>query len=423
MTVLLIVGGIVVDLGRARSAQMGSQNSADASALAAANALYPAISCANGADGAPPCLRSAVDAAKVYAEQNFAVSSSAWSQSCTFEAGFTAVGGQTSCVQFDSLTQPSKIWVQIPTRDVEMTLGKLVGLQNVPISMKAQAALSQGSAGVCGLCVLNASAMSGNAKLTVNNSGVGMNGKPSFSGNTNLKVNNGTFTTEKSPSTSGNITFSPAPTVGPIVEDPYKNVPMPPSLSGLPVVGNRSLSGNGACSLTPGIYGNISISGNHVCYFSAGLYVITGTISMSGNTTINATTGVTFYFTCGSPSSVRECGTSWPFSETGGSLSYSGNQLLKIISPTSGPTQGFAILYDRNNSAGLSYSGNQNNILRGSIYAASSTMNMSGNSGTSGIDTSIVVKGLNLSGNSEFTLNYTEAVNPKQTKPSVSLSR
>jgi hypothetical protein len=423
MVVLLIVGGMVVDLGRARSAQLESQNSADASALAAANALYPATTCANGADGGPPCLRSAVAAAKTYAAQNFSVSASAWTQSCSFGAGFTSVPGETSCVQFDSLSAPSKIWVQIPTLDVEMTLGKLVGLENVPISMRAQAALSQGSSGACGLCVLNASAMSGNSKLTVNNAGVGMNGKPSFSGNTTLKVNNGIFTTEKSPSTSGNTNFDPGPVVGPTVDDPYQNVPLPPSLSGLPVVGNKSLSGNGACSLTPGIYGNISVSGNHVCYFSAGLYVVTGTISLSGNTTIDATTGVTFYFTCGSPSSVHECGTTYPYVETGGALSYSGNQVLKIISPTSGPTQGFAILYDRNNNAGLSYSGNQNNILYGSVYAASSTMNMSGNSGTTGIDTSIVVKGLNLSGNSEFTLNYTEARNPSMSKPSIALSR
>lgn len=413
----------MVDLGRARLAQMSSQNAADASALAAANALYPPAGCAGFGDSGTPCLRSAVAAAKSYAEKNFNVTATRWSQSCTFGAGFTAVAGQTSCVQFDNLTAPTKVWVRIPTEDVKMTLGKMAGVQDVLISMRAQASLTQGAAAACGMCVLSSSAMSGNSKLTVNNAGVGMNGKPSFSGNTTLKVTGGSFTNEKTPSTSGSYSFTPYPTIGVKVEDPFQAVPLPPSLSGLPVMGNKSMSGNGACTLNPGIYGNISFSGNHSCTLTAGIYAITGTLSLSGNTTINATSGVTLYFTCGTPSSVHECGATYPFLETGGSFAYSGNQTVKIVAPSSGPTQGFAILYDRGNNNNVSYSGNQNNILEGSIYAAKATMNMSGNSGVSGIDTSIVVNGLNLSGNSDFTINYTTKSNPKQLKPSVSLSR
>ncbi|HNI70759.1 MAG TPA: pilus assembly protein TadG-related protein [Marmoricola sp.] len=423
MVMLLIVGGIVMDLGRARVSQMASQNAADASALAAINALYPATSCAGFGDSAPPCLNSAVAAAKDYAQKNFGVAAAAWSQTCSFEGSFTPAGGQTSCVQFDSLTQPSKVWVQIPARDVEMTLGKLAGVEEVSISMRAQAALSQGNSGDCGFCVLGTSSMSGNPHLTVTNAGVGINGKPSFSGNVDLDVVNGTFTTEQTPNKSGNVSFSPNPTVGVRVSDPFLGIPLPPSLSGMTVHGNVSKSGNGACSLSPGIYGNISVSGNHTCNLSPGLYAITGTMSFSGNSVINASSGVTLYFTCGTPAAPHECGATWPFSEVGGSLRYSGNQTLKVVAPSTGPTKGFAILYDRNNSNSLNYSGNQANVLQGSIYAAKATMNMSGNSGTIGMNSAIVVQGVNLSGNAHFNINYTKEANPTQSKPSIGLSR
>lgn len=418
MVILCVVAGIVVDLGRARVTQMASQNAADASALAAATALYPSSGCASDADAGAPCLQSAVEAAKDYAEENLHVDPGAWGQSCSFDGSFVPAGAGTSCVQFDSLAEPTKVWVQIPIEDVQMTLGKLAGVEDVPISTRAQATLVQGSGVPCGVCVLGNTRMSGNADLAVTDAGVGLNGTPAFSGNTRVSVTNGTFTTERAPSVSGNTAFTPSPSVGVRVDDPFQDAAMP-DVGGLPAKGDTSLSGNGPCVLEPGTYGDISLSGNRTCTLTEGIYAITGRLSWSGNTSVDATAGVTLYFTCGTVSRPRECGSG----EAGGSLSYTGNQSLEIIAPASGETQGFAILYDRGNSASLDYSGNHGNVLVGAIYAASATMNMSGNSGTIGMDTAIVVGNLNVSGNADFTIDYTQETNPSQTTVTPSLSR
>ena len=62
--VLFGIAALVVDLGLARDTRQASQIASDASALAAANVLYPVGACASALDTARPCMNSAVAAAK-----------------------------------------------------------------------------------------------------------------------------------------------------------------------------------------------------------------------------------------------------------------------------------------------------------------------------------------------------------------------
>ena len=91
VTVLVIMVALVVDLGLARDTRRASQNAADASALAGANALYPVAGCVGGL--ATPCTADAISAVKSYALDNFGVSAADWSGcTATLPSGYVAQG-------------------------------------------------------------------------------------------------------------------------------------------------------------------------------------------------------------------------------------------------------------------------------------------------------------------------------------------
>ncbi len=74
--VMLSLAALVVDLGMARDSRRQAQNTADAAALAAANALY-ATRAPNL--NQPGDFDAAVDAAKSYAAENYGTTESEWS--------------------------------------------------------------------------------------------------------------------------------------------------------------------------------------------------------------------------------------------------------------------------------------------------------------------------------------------------------
>src|SRR5436190_14128659 len=73
---LFVLAALVVDLGIARDSRRQAQNTADAAALAAANALYgttaPKLN-------KPGNFVAAVQAAKDYAAENYGITNSEWS--------------------------------------------------------------------------------------------------------------------------------------------------------------------------------------------------------------------------------------------------------------------------------------------------------------------------------------------------------
>ena len=360
-----------------------------------------------------------------YAAVNYDTTAAMWT-SCTDPlrpAGYYVPSGSTPCISFDSATAPTKIRVLMPTRAVKTTMGGLTGVDQVPVARVAEAGVSTSPAAACGMCVLENTAVSGTPALNVSNAGVHLNGQPTFSGNASVKVTGGTFTVEKTPVTNGNVTLSPAPTVTGRKPDPFASLVMPFSSVGLPDFGTVSKSGKDSCNLQPGRYTSIRVSGSVDCTMAAGLYVLAGGgLSMSGTSSMDASAGVTLYFTCGSSSAVTECGRTSAY-ETGAGLSVSGTNDWNIKAPTTGPTAGLAIVYDRKNNNNLDYSGTNQDRLVGSVYAAYATMNLSGTADSANTDSMIVVRNLNLSGNGTIAISYTVANNVPATSATASLTR
>lgn len=406
---LFVVAALVVDLGLARDTRRQSQNAADASALAAANVLYPSSACANPVGSTPPCLADAVKAAKDYAAVNFGVAAADWASCPAAPSGFQVVSGSPSCISFDNLTAPTKVWVLMPTRDVKTGFGVLAGTRSVPIASNARAALTPGGAGVCGLCVVGPGTHDlQNGDALVTNASVVFNGSLVLNPQGSVKSTTGTVSIEGTGPNKGTVT--PAPIVGaPHIDDPMASLVLPPDMSGLAVKTPANM-----CTGGPGIYLNPTAS---ACVLSPGLYVIVGG-TLGGNHGVVAN-NVTMYFTCKStsgPVAPRACN---PGETTGGGLDLSGNGDFSITAPTTSTNKsipGVAIVFDRNADQTLRLVGNGALHITGSIYMKSGTLDMRGNGCTAatGINSLIVVDDLAFSGaNACLTDNYSLDANYK----------
>ena len=127
---LFVMAGLVVDLGLARDVKRQSQNSSDAAALAAANALF--------ANSAVPDFVAAGAAAKNYAALNFGVTAADW-LTCTDPGALTFKPAGTACISFDSDTKPTIARVATPTRKVDTGFGRAAGVTTIPIKSAAEA--------------------------------------------------------------------------------------------------------------------------------------------------------------------------------------------------------------------------------------------------------------------------------------------
>jgi Putative Flp pilus-assembly TadE/G-like len=386
-TTLFIIAALVVDLGLARDTKQQSQNAADASALAAGNVLYSTTSTA-------PNFTAAVAAAKSYASSNFDVASTAWA-GCTDpgKLGYT-VPGETECISFDQSAKPTLVRVVIPEREVSFGLGVLAGVTKVDITTGARAALAPPGL-PCILCVLGSGLTHDlqNGDVLAQNGNVHFNGSVSV-GTNGLVVTNGQTTVEGTASGSlANYTPDPTTGVSPI-PDPLAFLALPPDMSTLAVKTNP-------CTDGPGKYGSFSFP-NSTCTLTAGLYVIAGGYGGSGaqwaqsgnNSSVIAGSGVTLYFTCGTPNTPIAC----PVGEQGAWIDFTGNGSITITPPLSGPLKGVSIVYDRNNTQDLRLTGNGIAGMQGTIYTASGTLQMNGN-GCTATNAAVVVRDIEMNGN------------------------
>lgn len=372
---LLVLAGMVVDLGLARDTARRSQDAADASALAGAGVLYPTSgACTLGpAPRTAPCYQDAISAAKAYALRNFGVSAAEWA-SCTDPAKYYVVPGETPCVSFadDSLATtapatPTKVRVAIPTRTVTTGLGSLAGVGTIDLTRSARVALVPGTARSCGLCILGKGVSGlGNGDVTVTGGSVHANGTIDSGPNGAVRVTPAPNTISLSGTCPGNCVPT-AITGVPTIEDPYLTaISLPLGTSGLTAKTNP-------CSEGPGIYPTTEIP-NSTCNLAPGLYVLTGTWSGKNNTLLQGT-GVTLYGTCGTPTAPVVCASG----ATGGSLDAK-NGNVRITAPSSGPLAGLAVVYDRQNIAGLNIQGNGNSAITGTIYAPKALLEFPGTS-------------------------------------------
>ena len=418
-SMLFVVAALVVDLGLARDTKRQSQNAADASALAAANVLYPVSNVCtlvnpNGTKNVP-CYADAVKAAKDYARTNLGVADSDWA-SCTDPNGYWHPVGYPACITFADATlqktqptKPTEVRVIAPIQNVKTGFGTLAGTNTIKISTGARAGLNAGSSSSCALCFLS-SVNTNKFDVNITGAGIAING--------NITGNNGTWSASSisvldPTQTDKHLSATPAPTAGPGFTDPWaSNTAVPPSTTGLTLRGT-----NNPCTKGPGVYTTPTIP-NGACPLAPGLYVVTGTWAGKNNTLVTGT-GVTLYFTCGTttPTVCNGAG------QAGGTLNMK-NGGLNYSAPTSGPLSGLAIVYDRGNTSPMSLQGNGAwTSFSGAIYAPRSTLDFNGTSNVLVKGGPIILKSATGNGTTGFTVSGASSVVYAQGPPTIALDQ
>ncbi len=371
---LCMIAGLVVDLGLARDTRRQSQNTADASALAAANVLYPpsdTCTLANPGGGyTAPCFGDAITAAKTYAATNQQVTEADWS-ACTDPAAYWHPAGFTPCISFTDATlsasqpvQPTEVRVLTPTKAVGTGFGSLAGISQIDVRAVARAGVLSSTNNNCALCFLG-DIDAGNADFTVSGAGIQVNG--------DLEIGASAYWTADSIGASGSVTgshFSPAVDNTPAFTDPLAGLTLP-TLTGtkFPAVAGCNTT------INPGVYGSISLGNNHTCTLNPGKYVITGRWLL-GNKSLLQGSGVTLYFTCGTVATPKVCAAG----DTGGGWLDGKNGTVAITSGAAGFTD-YVIIYDRLNPQGaIGLQGNGGTSITGAVYAPKARLDFNGNS-------------------------------------------
>jgi hypothetical protein len=300
------------------------------------------------------------------------------------------------------------------TRQVPTHFLPIVGKEHITVSRTGIAAVTTVAGVPCVLCVLDPAAAgafndTGGATVTVLNGGVVVNSTSStgttLGSNATVNATGGTISLVGNWNQKG--TLSPTPlTHAPPAPDPLAALAAP-SLAAYTSCPNVTASGQTNTVITPGCYNTLSVTGNGALLLQPGLYIITGQVKNTGNGSGGIQgAGVTLYVTCGgnAPSSCATGGGS------GGTINIGGSGYVNLSAPTSGTYQGVTVFYDRNNSAGLSIVGNGSQ-LSGTVYAKSSTMTITGNSGNMADNSLIVVDQFFFNGTTGFTDNFTPGSN------------
>jgi Flp pilus assembly protein TadG len=391
--VLFGLAALVVDLGHARDVKSQAQNAADASALAAANAMYLTT--------LEPDIAAAADAAKRTARANMGITEAEWNRCVDSNrpAGYTSIGGPCISMRVvrDSQNRPLSTYVRVrvPSQTVQTPMASLLGVGSVDVPAYAETLAVRFPKSKCGVCILGTNTHTlQNGNLRASDTGIHFNGNVTLGSQgvvsaTDLDLsdlNDVKITVEGN---AGGSNWSPSPvTRSPRLVDPLAFLTMPFDWSTLPIRNTANPCTNG-----PGRYGSFSSFGPD-CVLSPGLYVITGSWSLTGSDQVTAN-GSTLYFVCGTPSSPRPCSTS---GERGGSLNATGGAGLAVSAPVTGPQQGLSIVYDRNNTSDLVFKGNGGGSS-GTIYALRSKFVYTGNGGGAGMDSLIVAGDIGFSGN------------------------
>ena len=358
--VMFGLAAFVVDLAVEKGMRRDAQSAADASALAAANALYSA--------GSTPDFTAAVAAVKSYASFNLGVSDAEWAScSATSPLPYTPVG-TSSCISFDSSTSPSNVRVVIPPRKSPSLFGGVFGYRGAWVDALAQAQVASSTQTPCAFCVLGEGTHDAqNGNIAVSNGDTWINGNITFGPQGGVATTTGgTYVEAPTVNRPANVTGNPVTYSAGAVQDPLSFLTLPPSTTGLVVRSNP-------CTDGPGFYGAQNLNGNGTCTLAPGLYVFTDPLTLGGSEKLSGT-GVTLYFTCGVAGTIGSCGSD----AQPGSLQAS--NALNLSAPTSGALKGLVIAYDRSNTGTITFQGSiASSLVTGTVYAPAATMVVQGN--------------------------------------------
>ncbi len=397
LVVLVGTAGLAIDLGVARAKRRSAQNAADAAAVAGADDLP---------GGAPTdAIADAMCAAALngYVDRSGAVTCNGHTYPA--QTGVTVTVNTPPMTSKSHNGDPNSVEVTI-SQDVATGFMRVLKRNTVTVSGRAVATAS----GLrCALCVLSSNApqaLFGNNAGTLRVNGLGIV--------VNSSAANAGFLKDSAQVTAPSIgvvgctvlhdtaTFTPAPQCGvPPVSDPLASLPVP-APSG-PSFGTVSDSGNQ--TIDPGVYSSISVGGNGTLTLNPGVYVVTGQFAVHDSGAVFGN-GVTLYFAC--PSYPTPC---TPGETDGGNLYMNDASTFNLTAPTSGPQQGIAIFYDRNNAAGLTSRDASNPSITGTIYARSAAA-LFGDRGTATLNSLVVVNTISVQdGTRGVTINYDKSQN------------
>jgi hypothetical protein len=229
---------------------------------------------------------------------------------------------------------------------------------------------------------------SGNASLVVSNSGSvnvdsGNVAGVLASGNASLKATRFDLHGAPGDQTSGNakLTGTVASSAS-VLAVPADLAALPiPTPSGTLFTGNYG--GQTSVTLQPGTYSSLQVSGNASVKLAPGVYYLKTGLSVSGNAQVTGQ-DVILYLPSGS------------------SLNISGNAKLTLTAPPSGTYQGVALF--ASGAVPVSITGNATFLFSGTIYAAGSTLTVSGNAVLQGFNAEVVAADLNESGNASVQI-------------------
>jgi Flp pilus assembly protein TadG len=370
--VMFAFAAIIVDLGVARTTSSQAQDSVDASALAAANVLYPG-------GGGSPDFAGAVAAAENYAASNYGTTPEEW-LNCTDSAPLPVTPGATSCISFDEAAQPKKVRVRLPDSTVKSFFGGVVGYSGMTIAVAAQAAVAETTVdSPCAFCILGTGTHNSidDGTLRVSGGHVRINGSLALgSGGVDLDATYSTFV-QGTINRPGQVS-SPQPGSAPVSDPLVSSVTNPPSgASSLPLRSAGSLCGPGPAN-GPGRYGAVTLSSGAACTLQPGLYVFTDPLTIGDRDLVTGAGGVTLVFTCGSGGNIATCGSD----ATPGTLRVTDTDAHVVLtapttSPPSGAVKGLALLFSPGNTASLLIAGGDtSSTITGTIYGPDATVDI-----------------------------------------------
>jgi hypothetical protein len=171
--------------------------------------------------------------------------------------------------------------------------------------------------------------------------------------------------------------------------DPYADVPQP-EFNNVPCSPPPNTSPTTATTVSNPtgilrICNNWNLMGNVV--FEPGLYVIDGsTFRSTGSNTYTVTgSGVTFLLA------------------NGADVRITGNALLELSAPTSGPLSGMLFFGDRTTTANHTINGSAGSSLNGAVYLPAGNLTYSGRSATVGGCTQIIASTITMTGSSQLS--------------------
>lgn len=404
LVVLLVVTALVVDIAYAKQERRGTQNAADAAALAAAQEL----------DGHSGQITRAVARAVEYAGLNLSGLTPADWAGCSDPDALTYVpSGQVSagCISFDSATEPTRIRVRVPER-APAFFGAFLGHDSYEVSSAATAARAQTTttggapAGPCGLCIISPGRLQANINGTNATTGqanrIHVTGGEIYGHCLTVNSNDNVPASSYSPlplryvgscnNSNWGRNVQPAPSTFESRYAPVASVPNPfedvtvSYTTPIPADTQSNLSWcNGTWSqakaLQPDVMytQTVNIGCGGTLTLAPGTYYFRGNLQVSGNTTVIGN-GVTLVFGCASGSAARPC-----TNEEGGKFNFANESTVDITAPTSAsaatPYPRFAILFDPGNRSGTPNQLAGNTTLEGAVYAKQAGFSMGSQNG------------------------------------------